>query len=102
MIYYTNKKKDSDHMFSKPKLHAIIKKLFKRVNDIDKVMIFAYKENDEWKIGFSEGHGFTPPRNTINLWVYFKNGYLNNSPSKATEDILNAIKKYVESNKTKK
>lgn len=89
-------------MFSKPKLHAVMKELFRRVNDIDKVMIFAYKDNkNNWKIGFSEGNGYTPPRGAINLWVEFKKGYSNNSPSKATEDILNKIKDY-EYKKSKK
>ena len=45
-----------------------MKELFKRVKDIDKVMIFAYKENGKWKIAFSEDNVGVTPSGTINLW----------------------------------
>lgn len=81
-------------MLSKPKLHGIIKELFRQINDINKVMIFAYREHGKWKIGFYEGNKKLLPKGTINLWVEFKGGYLNNSPNKATEDIINKLKEY--------
>ena len=82
-------------MLSRLKIHTIMKELFKRVKDIDKVMIFAYKENGKWKIAFSEGKGGLLPKNTINLWRQFKTGYLNHSPSKATEEIVEELKKHI-------
>lgn len=82
-------------MLSRLKIHSIMKELFKRVKDIDKVMIFAYKENGKWKIAFSEDNVGVTPSGTINLWFQFRTGYLNNSPSKATEEIVEELKKYI-------
>lgn len=82
-------------MLSRLKIHSTMKELFKRVKDIDKVMIFAYKENGKWKIAFSEDNVGVTPSGTINLWFQFRTGYLNNSPSKATEEIVEELKKYI-------
>lgn len=82
-------------MLSRLKIHSTMKELFKRVKDIDKVMIFAYKENGKWKIAFSEDNVGITPNGTVNLWFQFRSGYLNNSPSKATEEIVEELKKYI-------
>ena len=78
-------------------LYELVKQLFHDVKDVDDMTLYAYRENKCWKIGFSNESIKDIPEDSINLCYEFKDGFLKNSPQKATEEMIESIKRYEKS-----
>ena len=75
-------------------LYELVKHLFRDVQDVDDMTLYAYRENKCWKIGFSNEHSVQIPDDSVNLRYEFKDGFLKNSPRQATEAIMKSIRRY--------
>lgn len=75
-------------------LYKLVKQLFHDVNDVNDMTLYAYRENKCWKIGFSNEYIDQIPDDSINISYEFKDGFLKNSPQKATEEIMKSLRRY--------
>ena len=75
-------------------LYKLVKQLFHDVNDVNDMTLYAYRENKCWKIGFSNEYIDQIPDDSINISYEFKDGFLNNSPQQATEEIMKSLRRY--------